>query len=732
LVFSTDGGKTFSNITSNTHGDFHDVWINPNNSEHVIAADDAGIWYSYDGGNRWDKADNLPISQFYHVSADMQRPYQVYGGLQDNSSWVGDSQYPGGITNSRWQNVFSGDGFWVFADPADPNYIYAEFQGGFIGRVNRKTMESRIIQPQALPDYPYGKAEKKLRWNWNTPIHLSPNEKGTIYIGSQFLFRSKDQGASWERISDDLTTNDQEKQKQEQSGGITVDNSAAEMHTTIYSISESPQNGQVIWVGTDDGNVQITRDGGKTWTNVVKNIPNLPPNSWVSWVEASPHDAGTAFATFDRHTFGDMAPHVFKTTDYGQTWTRIASSEGGVRGYAHVVKQDPVTPNLVYLGTELGLWITVDGGQQWAQYKGGDLPSVAVRDLVVHPRDHDLILGTHGRGIWIVDDITPLRKMTSQLLSADAGFVDGKPHVQAIQAFLGGGWPEGDAKFSGRNPTDELIVNYYQRRRHIRGDLKLEIFDESGKLLTTIPGAKRRGLSRATWDMRLPAPKLPTAASASFFAAFGPRVLPGTYTVKLTKDKDVFTTKVTSGIDPRAPYKPEDRKANFDLSMRLYNMLADMTYSADRIKGVLDTTNGSLDKFGPKDKDRVRVTNFASEVEKLRKEIVATKEGGAITGEERIREKMAELYGTVSLLYEGRPTKQQYDRTEAMAADLADVNKRFDALLAKDLAAVNKALTKKKVAAIKPITREEWDKKDVPAGGGGKPSGEFFSNFRWR
>ncbi len=323
LIMSEDGGKSFSSIIGGAHGDFHDVWINPENTNHLIAGDDGGIWYSYDSGNTWWKAYNLPVSQFYHVSVDMQDPYHVFGGLQDNSAWMGDSSYPGGITNSRWENLYGGDGFWVFPDPADSGYVYAEAQGGTIGRVNRPTLESRGIQPQ--PNY----GEGKLRFNWNTPIHMSPTQKGTLYIGAQFLFRSRDHGQSWERISPDLTTNDPEKQKQEESGGVTVDNSYAEMHTTIYSISESPRVAQVIWVGTDDGNLQLTRDSGKTWTNVVGNVPNLPKASWVSWVEASLYDPATAYAVFDRHTFGDITPYVFKTADYGKTWTPSMAGRPG-------------------------------------------------------------------------------------------------------------------------------------------------------------------------------------------------------------------------------------------------------------------------------------------------------------------------------------------------------------------------------------------------------------------
>src|SRR5215469_8468710 len=420
LLLSVDGGRSFS-PTANAHGDFHTLWIDPANTNLVFTGDDGGMWTSIDGGARWTHQVNLPVSQFYHVSVDNNDPYRVYGGLQDNSTWVAESSYPGGVTNSRWENVYGGDGFWAFIDPADPDYLYAESQGGEIGRVNRHTLEGRNIKPQ--PQY----KEKKLRYNWNTPIHMSPNEKGTIYLGAQFLFRSRDHGQSWERISPDLTTNDPEKQKQEESGGITVDNSSAEMHTSIYAISESPKNGQLIWVGTDDGNLQITRDGAKTWTNLVGNVPALPKFSWVSTVEASRFDERTAYATFDRHTFGDMQPYAYKTTDYGKTWTPLPVQESGVRGYGHVIKEDTVDPNLLFLGTEFGLWISTDGGQRWAQYKGSDFPATAVRDIAVQPRESALVLATHGRGIWILDDISPLRQLKADLMQRDAAVLEGPP-----------------------------------------------------------------------------------------------------------------------------------------------------------------------------------------------------------------------------------------------------------------------------------------------------------------
>lgn len=703
LIASSDGGKSFNNISGGAHGDFHDLWIDPANTDHLIAGDDGGLWFSYNGGNHWWKGENLPVSQFYHVSVDNDMPYHVYGGLQDNSSWVGDSQYPGGITNSRWENMYGGDGFWMFADPSDPTYIYAEAQGGYIGRVNRKTLETRAIQP--LPLYKEG----KMRFNWNTPIHISPTQLGTIYIASQFLFRSRDHGQTWERISPDLTTNDPEKQKQEQSGGITVDNSSAEMHTTIFSIAESPKNGNVIWVGTDDGNVQITRDAGKTWTNVTGNLMGVPKNAWVSSLQASPFDAGTAFATFDMHTFGDMRPYVYKTNDYGKTWTSVNSDGSKMRGYAHVVKQDLVNPELLFVGTELGLWVSVDGGKQWAQYKGGDLPSVAVRDLVIHPRDHDLVIATHGRGIWIIDDITPLRKLTAATLVKEAEFLQGKPVVQRIPA--NGGWVNGDAAFVGDNPPDQAVITFYQKKRHIFGDMKLEVFDAQGNLVSTIPSSKRRGLNRVLWSMRMKAPRVPSAATAAFAAAIGPRVLPGTYTVKLTKDKNVYTMPLQVTGDPRANYPAKDRKAQFDLSMKIYNSLGDMTFTTDRINRVRLALDDRASKLPAGDALVARLRDASSQVDALRRKIVATKEGGAITGEERLRENLTELYGNVNG-YEGRPTQTQMDRADAIARELTDVIRDFDAWLAKELAGINSALTAKGLNPISPLTRADWEKGD--------------------
>src|SRR5215831_1212598 len=713
LIVSRDGGKSFSVISGGAHGDFHDVWVDPAATDHLITGDDGGVWYSFDAGNKWWKAENLPVSQFYHVSVDMDRPYHVYGGLQDNSCWVGTSAFPGGIINAQWENMYGGDGFWMWADPTDPDYIYVESQGGDMSRVNRNTHETRPLQP--LPGYKEG----KLRFNWNTPIHVSQTQKGVVYIGSQFLFRTNDYGQTWDRISPDLSTNDPMKQKQELSGGVTVDNSAAETHTTIYAICESPKNPDVIWVGTDDGNVQLTKDGGKTWTNLTKNLKELPKNAWVSSIDASHFDEGTVYATFDLHSFGDMKPYAYRSTDFGKTWKPLVAPSSPVRGYAHVIKEDLVDHQLLFLGTEFGLWVSLDGGQQWAQYKGGDLPDVAVRDLAIHPRDNDLVIATHGRGIWIIDDITPLRALTSETLGQDVAFLPTRPTVQRILAR--GGWAGGDAVFAGANPTGDAVITYYLKRRHIFGDMKIEVLDPDGKVLGTVPSGKRYGVNRVAWAMRRKPPTVPAAATAAFEASLGPRYLPGEYTVRMTKEGKTYETRLDVVPDPRSTHSAEERKAQYDLAVKLSDMLGEMSYTVDRVNSVRLALDQRAATLGASDPLAHELKTWSASVDGLRKKIVATKEGGMITGEERLRENLTDLYGNV-VFYEGRPSQTQVDRADALGHELADVAKEFDSWAASELPKVNATLAKHQMETISPLTREEWESKNV-AQGSGSPEG---------
>lgn len=693
LIVSEDGGRSFASAGGGAHGDWHDLWIDPTNPKHIIGGDDGGLWISHDGGTRWHKNQNLPISQFYHLTVDDKDPYQVYGGLQDNNNWVGDTAYGGGISNARWENLGGGDGFWTVVDPTDPNAVYVESQGGYITRVDRRTMAVRDIQPTA-------RYQEKLRFNWNTPIHASPTQKGTIYIGAQVLFRSRDRGDTWQRISPDLTTNDPQRQKQEQSGGITVDNSSAEMHTTIYAIAESPRNANVIWVGTDDGNLQLSQNGGGAWTNVAGNVPGLPPRSWVSWIEASRFDPATALVAFDRHMEGDMTPWVYRTTDSGKTWKRIASPDQGVRGYAHVIKEDTVEKNLLFLGTELGLWISIDGGAKWAEFKGGGFPAVAVRDVRIQPRENDLVIGTHGRGIWIIDDLTPLRALTAQTLEKQTAFLPGRPSQQRMTAV--GRAPQGDAAFVGQNPPSGAVITYYLRSRHVHGPIKLEVLDAKGAVIDTITPTKRRGINRVSWTMRVKPARVPQAAQIAFSASQGPRILPGTYTLRLTRGTEVTVGKLVIELDRRAPYDAAARKTQFDAVMRAHALFGDMSKLVDQIEALRTAAADRARALGA-DPLAAQVRALGDRLEATRKLIVATTEGGAITGEERIRERLDILYGAMNS-WEGRPTTYQLDRIDVLRRELGDTAKAFATLATKDARALDEELKKRKLAPLPAVS----------------------------
>jgi len=716
LTVSTDGGKSFNSPFAGggpggPHSDHHALWINPKNPHQMLLGTDGGVYLSLDQAHTWRYLKALPVSQFYEVSFDMAQPYDVYGGLQDNGSWTGPSRGAGGgITNDEWHNIGGGDGFYAVSDPADPDVVYVEFQGGHASRMSLATRTSKDIQP--LP----GTGDPELRYNWDTPIVVSPTRPGTVYIGSQFLFRSRDRGDSWERISPDLTTNDPHKQQQGTSGGLSIDNSSAETYTTIFAIAESPKDANVIWVGTDDGNLQLTRDGGGSWANVGRAIPGLPPGTWVSKIEASRRDAATAFATFDNHANGDMKTYVYKTVDFGKTWQSLAGP--GVAGFAHVVRQDLDNPDLLFLGTEAGLFISIDGGGHWARFTG-NLPPVAVWDVQIHPRESDLIIATHGRGIYILDDITPLRKLTPEVLAADLALLPSKPASMVLPVFLQA-FP-GDEEFVGTNPEEAASICYYLKKRHILGELRVEVYDADGKLLSTLPGGKRRGINRVAWPMRLSGPNLPPANSLIIDqpALFiGPRVLPGTYSVKLIDGDRTFTTQVSLTPDPRSKDTDEDRALQHRTVMTLYAMLGDLTYTADALVDVRDQARQRAAGLAAGAPLRRELTRLADQLDALHQQLVATHEGGWLSGEEELREKMGSLYGSVNG-FEGRPTRSQLDQVKVVKARLDDIAARVDAVEKGPLAQVNRGLAAAKQPPIVVLDRKAWDKKQEAGGGAG-------------
>ncbi|MEW6456277.1 MAG: glycosyl hydrolase [Acidobacteriota bacterium] len=710
LFMSEDGGKTFSNpiisglrgISFSVHPDHQALWINPNNPEHILLGTDGGVYVSYDRAKNFKLLSNLPVSQFYHVSFDMKIPYNVYGGLQDNGSWCGPSRNfsPFGIQNKDWQNVGGGDGFHAFSDPSNPEIVYNEWQGGRLQRYNKKTGEMKDIRP--LPK----KGEPKYRFNWNTPVTISPNDPKVIYIGAQFLFKSRDRGDSWERISPDLTTNDPEKQRQAESGGLTIDNTTAENHCTIFTISESPFDSNVIWVGTDDGNLQLTRDGGKTWTNVVGNILNLPPNTWCSHVEAGPHNPGTAYVAFDGHQTGDMKPYVYKTSDFGKTWVSMVTDE--IEGYCHVIREDLVNPELLFLGTELGLFISVDGGKQWAHFKE-QFPKVAIRDIAIHPRDHDVILATHGLGIWIIDDITPLRNLTREILNSDVAILQSRPSIVSIPAYLQE-FP-GDDGFFGSNPPGGAVITYYLKKRHIFGDLKLEIYDAEGKLIKSLPTGKRRGINRVYWNMRLKAPKVAAAPALAPRILTGPMVPEGTYKVKLTKEEKIYTNEIKLIPDPLTEHSPEDRKLQYETVMKLYRMQERLAYIADTIADIKEQSDKrvkELEKMKGKDKGLIsQLKEFSKKLESLHRNLV---QSGGIFGEPKLRERVIDLYGSVSG-YGGRPTESQLTYLSVLEEEIKKAEIKFKSITEKELLSLNSQLSKKKLSSIHGMSEEDYTKK---------------------
>ncbi len=699
LSYSNDGGQSFSEASQEggwVHSDHHALWINPKNNNQIFLGTDGGVYMSLDRGVNFVFLNNIPVSQFYHVSYDNQEPYNVYGGLQDNGSWCGPTQSPNGIENKDWTNVGGGDGFWVQPDLLDPNFVYAESQGGNMTRFNKKYNEFKDIQP-----YPAAN-ETKLRWNWNTPLYSNPGNPGTLYCGAQYLYRTTNKGETWERISPDLTTNDPLKQKQESSGGITVDNSSAENHCTIYAIAESPLDKNNIWVGTDDGNLQYTDDGGKTWNNVTKNISCVPTFTWCSSIEPSPWDKNTVYATFENHTRGDFKPYIIVSTDKGKTWINLATAD--VKGFAHIVRQDIVNKNLLFAGTETGMFISMDGGKTWIAYTS-KIPATPVRDLKINPKTNDLIIATHGRGIFIIDDLTPLRNLTPNILEQDAALLTTRPNYLSLGQF-GAGFPSAGG-YSGRNFTEEAVIYYYLKDKVMTGDVRVEVYDKNGVLLEKIPGSKRKGINRVTWGMKLKAPKVAKGIRLDFSGFIGPLATEGEYNIKLIKGDKVTEGKMLLMPLPTNPHSKEDRDLAHTTVMTLHSMCEELALMNHQVVCARDSAKALL----PMAKNNKALTKslnaFIAKMETQRATYIATTAGTAITGEEKLREKLSSLYVAVAY-YEGRPTDSQLDRTRAFRKELDDAAAAADKIWKSDLSNVNTQLSKAGLSNIVLLSKEEF------------------------
>jgi photosystem II stability/assembly factor-like uncharacterized protein len=632
---SRDGGKTFKNL-GNMHSDIHDIVFDIEDADRMYVGTDGGVYRSMNGGTTMEIVENLPLSQFYHVSVDNAEPYNIYGGLQDNGSWYGPSSSPGGIEARDWNSIGAGDGFRVLKHPTK-NIIYSEMQGAEnVWRYDVTNDLVKTIQPLQQKGYP------KLRFNWNAPMAISAFQPDRFYMGSQFLHKSEDMGNTWTIISPDLTTNDKSKQQQENSGGLSKDNSGAENHTTIFTIAESPLDENVIWVGTDDGNVQVTLNGGKTWTNTATAIEGLPKNTWVYHIEASAHDKGTAYAVFEGHSTGDMNPYTYKTTDFGKTWKSIITNE--IKGFVRNIQEDFVNPNLLFLGTEFGLYITLDGGKSWTKFTN-NMPSVAVHFIDLQKKTNDLVLGTHGRGIIIIDDISPLREFTPQVLAKKVHFFKSSPTVMVDQGGFSGSFGT-ETQFVGNNPTTAAQIKYLLPKRHTFGKMSLEIQDMDGNKIATLPPGKSKGINIVNWGYTIKQPKVAKGKTFSFGGFTAPRVKQGTYKAVLTKGKDVYEHEFQVVYDKNAKLTPEESEFKYQTIMKLYDMtqkLAYLVYELDLISE--NVTNKKL-------------KNAFNELKETL--VITTGDNYVGSAEPQLREKLSELYSKLASSYD-KPSSNELD-----------------------------------------------------------------------
>jgi photosystem II stability/assembly factor-like uncharacterized protein len=627
---SIDGGKSFQKLLpySGVHPDHHAWYINPIDPSFIVDGNDGGLNITHDYGKTWRFAENIPVGQFYHVNVDMDYPYNVYGGLQDNGSWVGPAYVwkDDGIRNSYWQPVMFGDGFDVAPDPDDSRFGYAMSQGGFLGRFDRKTGFTKIIRP-THPD-----PKMQLRFNWNSALAQDPFDNSTIYYGSQFVHKSNDKGSTWEIVSGDLTTNDPEKQKQHESGGLTMDATGAENHCTILTISPSKKEKGVLWIGTDDGQIQLTRDGGKSWTNVTSKITGMPKGAWVPQINASSYNAGEVFVVVNNYRQFDFAPYLFRSKDYGQTWESLVNgAQVGNSNYTLSVAQDPVEPKLIFLGTENGLFVSVDEAKTYTKWTNEFPAGVPTMDLVIHPREYDLVIGTFGRAIYVLDDIRPLRELAkegAQVLNQTVHLFEPPDGYEVVNQDPAGILFPGNAMFIGENRANGALLTYVinkpeEKKEEAKPEekkvdtkkktkeepkketapvtaekkdekpktkydsLTLEVFNAKGEKIRTIKrkAPEDNGVNRMTWAMNEKGARNPSREKTKAGTAEpgGPQVLPGTYKLRLTFGGQKDSATITVKNDPRYPNLDAVLASRYNLLKELENMTDIASSAMDRL-----------------------------------------------------------------------------------------------------------------------------------------------------
>jgi photosystem II stability/assembly factor-like uncharacterized protein len=694
---SRDGGNTFKGLGS-MHPDIHDMWFDIKDPDKMFVGTDGGLYRSLNGGITMEIIENLPICQFYHISVDNQEPYNIYGGLQDNGSWFGPSSSPGGVEARDWEVVGYGDGFRVYPHPTEPHIMYTEMQGAqAIWRVNDKLKQTKIVKPFPV------KGDPKLRFNWNAAITTSLNQPDRLYAGSQFLHMSNDRGNTWSKISPDLTTNDKSKQQQAESGGLSVDNSGAENHCTIFTIAESALDEKVIWVGTDDGNVQVTQDGGGSWTNVTENITGLPKNTWCYHIEASNFDKGIAYAVFDGHTSNDKNAYCYKTTDFGKTWISIISED--VYGFARSFQEDFENPDLLFLGTEFGLYVTINGGKSWVKFEK-NMPATAIHYLEMQKQTNDLVMGTHGRGIIIIDDISPLRQITDEMITKKLHFMDTKSYEMSEESTFGG--TSSEVQFVGNNPYGGAKIIYYMSKRHTFGKMSMNVYDMNDNYVTALTPGKKKGINIVGWNFNSSIPKVATGKTISGGAMVAPRVAAGDYKVVIKKGKESYTTQVTVEYPKNSVFTLAERKKQQETTKKLYDMMEELAYMVYQI----DKYIASAEKSG---KDNAKMKKIAS---KLNLELNALKETLVITtgdnyvgsAENQLREKMSDIYSTVASYY-GEPSSTQLENIDMIDADMVKARASYESIKKGSLKKYLDGLTKNEMSQPKMKSFAEYVKK---------------------
>lgn len=607
-----DGGKSFRELLSysGVHPDHHAWYINPNDPSLLINGNDGGLNVSRDMGKTWFFAEGITVGQFYHINVDNEVPYNVYGGMQDNGSWTGPAYLwrGDGIRNTYWQEVSFGDGFDVVSHPANSRYGYTMSQGGNVSRFDKLTGHNRTIRP-THPD-----KNVFLRYNWNAAIAQDPHDVNTVYYASQFLHKSKDSGETWEIISPDLTTNDSTKQRQQKTGGLTFDITGAENHTTILAIAPSPVDKNVIWVGTDDGNLQVTQDGGKTWANLASKLVGLPKASWIPQVQASKYNAGEVWVIANNYRNNDFAAYAYHSADYGKTFTRIAD-DSKVWGFTLSIKQDPTEPNLVFLGTEFGLYVSFDKAKTWNKWEHGYPKAVSTYDMTIQEREADLVIGTFGRAIYVLDDIRPLRAFAKNAGKAPAGKITAFPAPDAYQAEIQ--QPHGErfmasAKYAGENRVFGGRLSYLiQDEKEKLDSLTVKIFTASGEQIRTLKTLPSKGVNRIIWNLDRKSTAEMTGGwgggqgggqggggrSRGFFEPSGGDAIPGTYKVVMEYGGESSETSITVNADPRIKPVLTDLQAKDNFLKKVEALSSEVTATTkklDEAQKVIDKVNSLI------------------------------------------------------------------------------------------------------------------------------------------